>query len=204
MDGYAPNASHTTRLESFHGEPNIADRFTQRYTGFFTPKVTGNHTFWSQSDDYADVWLSEVLDAPGAAAGGAGGGGGVAINRTRVLYQRGYVPGMMRTNQLHQSRSAPTPLEAGRRYLLEMRFAEGGGGDIFSVALIAPTPAAHKTPAVRGGFNRVREHQSIALTADFDWETHRLDLGAGLAGGSYTLAGPCPLFHSHSSISRPA
>jgi hypothetical protein len=26
----------------------------QRYT-------TGNHTFWSQSDDLADVWVSEVV-----------------------------------------------------------------------------------------------------------------------------------------------
>jgi hypothetical protein len=41
--------------------------------------------------------------------------------------------------------------------------------------------AAHKLNH-SGGFNRVREHQSIALSAGFDWETHRLDLGAVTVG----------------------
>jgi hypothetical protein len=52
IDGYAPNASHTTRLESFHGEPNVAvaDRYTARYTGFFTPQTTVGRCRLNQVD----------------------------------------------------------------------------------------------------------------------------------------------------------
>jgi hypothetical protein len=67
-----------------------------------------------------------------------------------------------------------------------MRYAGGGGPNVFSLVLVAPTPTALKTPAVRGGFNRLREYQRIGLAATFVDEVHRLDLGA-VTGGSYKL-----------------
>ena len=48
--------------------------------------MAGNHTFWSQSDDYADVWVTEV-DAAGAAAAG-GGAAGVAVAANKVGWCR--------------------------------------------------------------------------------------------------------------------
>jgi len=50
-------------------------------------------------------------------------------------------------------------LVAGKRYLTEMRHAEGSGADVMSMILLAPTPAVLRTNTTRGGFNRLREHQ---------------------------------------------
>ena len=75
ITGYAPD--ETTRLESFHTDIlEVGNKYTARFTAFFTPRVTGNHTFWSQTDDLADVWVSEV-EAGGTAPAAAGTAPGV-------------------------------------------------------------------------------------------------------------------------------
>jgi hypothetical protein len=63
---------------------------------------------------------SPAVDSP------RGVGAVVAVSKTRVLYQRYYIPGMMRTAHLHTSRAAPLRMEAGKKYLMEMRHAEVG------------------------------------------------------------------------------
>jgi len=81
ITGYAPD--EITRLESFHTDIlEVGTKYTTRFTAFFTPRVTGNHTFWSQTDDMADVWVSEV-EAGGTAPAAAGTAPGV-VGRCRL------------------------------------------------------------------------------------------------------------------------
>ncbi len=96
--------------ESFYG---IGDNYGQRLRGWIVPPATGNYTFWIESDDQSELWLS-----PDASA----------ANAQKIAWVSGWTPSYTWTKETSQ-RSAPKALVQGQRYYVEILQAEGGGGD---------------------------------------------------------------------------
>jgi autotransporter-associated beta strand protein len=95
---------------------NYADSYGQRWTGWITPQTTGDYRFYLATDDSSELWLG-TSDLPTSA--------------TRILSLSGY------TNEKQWSARAPSgwiPLVAGKRYYIELRHKEGGGGDHCALA----------------------------------------------------------------------
>lgn len=116
----SPDESRT--VSTFELPSGFANAYGARVRGFVVPPTTGDYTFWIASDDEGALLLSSD-DA--------------AANAVQVASVPGYTNPRAWTRYPEQ-RSAPVRLAAGRRYYLEARVKEGGGGDHLSVAWSGP------------------------------------------------------------------
>jgi len=112
----------SVRLTSFELPKDRAGSYGARVRGFVVPPTTGLYTFWIASDDQGALLLSPDDSAS---------------NAVRIASVPGYTSWRQWTRYAEQ-RSAKVPLVAGRRYYLEARMKEGGGGDHLSVAWSGP------------------------------------------------------------------
>ncbi|BCU79291.1 DUF6288 domain-containing protein [Luteolibacter sp. LG18] len=113
---YPGFASTSGPIASAASPSDYADTYGQRITGWVKPAISGNYRFYLTSDDNSEVWLSTNE---------------LAANKTRILQLSGYTDPMAWSAR---SPSAYIPLEAGKRYYIQILHKEGGGGDHCAVA----------------------------------------------------------------------
>ena len=116
----APSESDTAT--TFEGRSNHGSNFIQRLRGVIVPPETGPYVFQITSDDGSILWISPE-DQPAA--------------RTKLAFVEGYASRSDWDGQPGQT-SEPVLLEAGKRYVLEARHAEGGGEDFVMVGWRRP------------------------------------------------------------------
>lgn len=124
-----------TSLPAYPGSPNLVrhspafqttldlDNYGQKLSGYLLPTETGNHVFWSSSDDYSEVWLS--TDATPA-------------NKVKIITLSN-VTDAGNWTAFPSQQSAAIPLTAGQRYYMEVLHRDQTGPDQLSVAWQSPT-----------------------------------------------------------------
>lgn len=111
--------------------PSYGDNYGQRWSGWLTPKVTGNYQFYIASDDQAELWLGTDDRLQSAVK--------IHENTSWCSEKQWSAKGP----------SANVSLVAGKSYYIEVRHKEGGGGDHCGVAWKVPggsTPADGSSP----------------------------------------------------------
>jgi hypothetical protein len=153
------------------------DNWGGRMRGYIIPPETGDYTFWTASDDDSEVWLS-TDEAPANAKMICNVEGW--MNYQDWTYTSG-VPGT-------KYKSAPITLEAGKRYYVDVFFADGTGGGFDTVAwggpagigagpvvvdgkylaafIRSPEPLFKATPRSQGAIEISSPFQWTAATAD--------------------------------------
>lgn len=112
----------TQELTSFEAPVDRDDNFGARIRGFIHAPQTGSYVFWLASDDNGELLLSTGEDPKSA----------VVIAT---------VPEWTSPNEwdkFPEQKSKPVKLEAGKKYYIEARMKEGGGGDNLSVGWAIP------------------------------------------------------------------
>ena len=112
----------TSFPQNFEAPVNWEDNYGTRMRAYVVAPATGSYTFWVAGDDESVLYLSED-ESPSNA---------IAIAS---------VPGWSNSRQYDadpQQQSDPVNLVAGRRYYIEARQKEGGGGDNLSAAWQIP------------------------------------------------------------------
>ena len=101
----APNSS--TRLHDLlEGPTGIAEGYGSRMKGWLLPPLTGDYSFWIESDDNGELWLS--TDS-------------VPANKNRICYQPGYARYPRDWTWYPEQKSSSISLVAGRAYYYEVR-----------------------------------------------------------------------------------
>lgn len=119
---FATTPNETDESAAFEARPDSGNRYLQRIRGVIAPPVSGPYVFSIASDDHSVLLLSPDERPEGL----------VPIARVA-----GYVDRGAWSSQQGQT-SEPVMLEAGRRYWIEARHAEGGGGDHLAVGWRLP------------------------------------------------------------------
>lgn len=118
-----PNSPNLVRhAGSFQGV-YPGDNYGQKFSGYLVPTETGNHVFWTTSDDAGELWLSTDSNPS---------------NKVRVAYNNS-TTGADSWTQLGTQQSANIALVAGQRYYVEFLHRENAGGDHAAVAWQTPT-----------------------------------------------------------------
>ena len=112
----------TQELASFEAPADRDDNFGARIRGFLHAPQTGAYVFWLASDDNGELLLSPDEDPKNA----------VAIARVPEW------TGPNEWDKFPEQKSKPVKLEAGKKYYIEARMKEGGGGDNLSVGWAIP------------------------------------------------------------------
>ena len=118
---------------------NSNDNYAARMYGFITPEESGSYHFFTRSDDASELFLS-TDDKPANA---------VWLTEELDCCDAFQEPGIDDTTTFE-----PISLVAGKRYYIEFRYKEGGGGDWGEVAWRKEgddTPASALRP-ITGGF----------------------------------------------------
>ncbi|UYZ61208.1 DUF6443 domain-containing protein [Hymenobacter latericus] len=151
---------HRTELRGLlEGPSHISDSYASRLRGYVYPPETGDYTFWVAGDDNCELYLSSD-DNP--------------TRKTLIAT----VPGWTSERQWSwyaQQRSAPVRLEAGRRYYVEARQQEWGGGDNLAVAwqlpsgtFEGPIPGNRLAPlVVSGGATAAVDPSQVAVKTEY-------------------------------------
>jgi hypothetical protein len=147
---------------------NIHSRLCRQLTGYFVPDVSGDYRFFCQGDDYCEFALSldEHMD-----------------NLTAVSFAYFYTTSYYNTDS---QRSAPIPLQAGKRYWSRVRHREFGGGDFVTVAMQVTSPGIELTAAEKT-YESLRERQRIVFSTDVVREEQTLTF-LNVASGSYFIS----------------
>ncbi|XP_066923232.1 uncharacterized protein [Clytia hemisphaerica] len=107
---------NTNRLFDFCLYPSIGeDLYFVRMTAFFSPDVTGNHTFWFMGDDWALLFIGESSDNTQLVT---------SLSRYTSVYKTKY-SGIMH-------------LVKDRMYYMEVLFYDIGGNDWLSLTMVRP------------------------------------------------------------------
>ncbi len=117
--------THATEEETvtvFEGKPKDGDRYLQRISGVITAPATGPYSFFIASDDHSVLYLSPT-EYPS--------------QKVKIAWVEGYSSRGDWSGQPNQV-SQPVMLEAGKRYYVEARHAEGGGDDHLAVGWQLP------------------------------------------------------------------
>jgi len=110
------------------------DNYGDSLSGWITPTVTGDYTFFITSDDASQLWLS--TDA-------------TVANAAQIAEETGCCHGFLEPTNAPPQTSSPQHLVAGTPYFIRALHTEGGGGDYVKVAWrisTDSTPAAKLTP----------------------------------------------------------
>lgn len=130
-----------------------ADEYLERFRGFLTPPASGEYTLWITGDDACELWLSASEDPV-----------------LKSLVAR--VPQWAPADQWEQDpaqRSRRIPLQAGRRYYLEVLHKEGGGDGHVAVRwtlpdgrIESPLPGSRLAPFLVAGQAGADPRQAFA------------------------------------------
>ncbi len=157
--GAAP--SQTDVATTFEGHSNFGSNFLQRVSGVVVAPETGPYVFQITSDDGSVLYLSSD-ETP--------------AKKTKIAFVDGYSSRGDWDGQEGQT-SQPVMLEAGKRYYLEARQAEGGGEDFVMVGWKRPNGMVERpigsgvhppleTPIVRRVINAcVRSDETAAAVS---------------------------------------
>ncbi|MBL9150594.1 MAG: HEAT repeat domain-containing protein [Phycisphaerae bacterium] len=119
---FAKPADETETGSVFEGKSKAGDNYLQRVRGVVVPDQTGPYVFSITSDDQSSLYLSPDDDLKKA---------------VRVAWVENYAGRGDWNGQPNQT-SQPVLLEAGKRYAVEARHAEGGGDDFVAVGWQRP------------------------------------------------------------------
>eukprot|EP00193_Tetraselmis_chui_P006079 CAMPEP_0177755180 /NCGR_PEP_ID=MMETSP0491_2-20121128/2425_1 /TAXON_ID=63592 /ORGANISM="Tetraselmis chuii, Strain PLY429" /LENGTH=1350 /DNA_ID=CAMNT_0019270653 /DNA_START=165 /DNA_END=4213 /DNA_ORIENTATION=- len=126
-------------------------RYHQRLTSVFTAPTTGNYTFLVSSDDYSNMYISELQDS--------------VNGLTQVLDLNSHCA------QLFCSASQQSDkilLTAGVDYLIQVTHQEFGGQNYLHLGMVVPSDA----PA----YNSLREIQDVTISLSYTYEKQRFDI----------------------------
>lgn len=101
---------------------DIAENYGQRISAYLVAPASGHYTFWIASDDFSELRISTDENP---------------ANLVRRAGVDGYV-NPQDWDARPEQKSAPIPLEAGRRYRIEALHKEGRHGDHLAVAWEGP------------------------------------------------------------------
>ncbi|MBL9121719.1 MAG: c-type cytochrome [Phycisphaerae bacterium] len=119
---FAAPPSETQVVAVFEGRSNAGNNYLQRVSGLITAPMTGPYVFQISSDDGSILYLS-ADESP--------------ATKLPIASVDGYSGRGEWDGQASQT-SQPVLLEAGKRYYLEARHAEGGGDDFVAVGWKLP------------------------------------------------------------------
>jgi hypothetical protein len=111
--------SHTLFEDPVPDSPNN-ERFSSKIWGVLCPTTSGDYRFACNSDDVSRLYLSTDDDP---------------ANKVQIAFEpqwnnsRQYAAPDRRNPSAPENQSGPIPLEAGKKYYLELVFTEGGGGN---------------------------------------------------------------------------
>lgn len=118
-----PNSPNLTRHAATFQTSHGAENYGQKLSGYLLPAETGNHVFWTASDDASEVWLS-TSSSP--------------ANKVLIASAPGNTgPGVW--NAYGSQQSAAIALTAGQRYYIEVLHRDQTGPDHVAVAWQTPT-----------------------------------------------------------------
>lgn len=145
----APLSSFTTRPitngdlrnNAYYASLGLGDNYGTRIYGWITPTVSGNYTFFIDSDDGSELNLSTDSNA---------------ANATTIALVAGdkCCQGFKEPSDTIPETSAPVALVAGQSYYIEVLQKEGGGGDYVQVAwrIAGDATAANTLPPIPGTY----------------------------------------------------
>lgn len=113
----------------------LGDNYGCSLSGWITPTVSGDYTFFLASDDQSELWF-----------------GADPASATLIAFEQGCCHGF--TEPPADYTSAPQTLTQGVSYFIRALHAEGGGGDYVKVAwrLSTDTTAATNLPPIQASF----------------------------------------------------
>ena len=114
---FPDNPSIVDVVSEFETPGGVGDFYGQRVRGFIQAPQTGNYIFWISSDDQSQLYL---------------GSDEQPATRRLIAEVLNWTDSREWDAEPNQ-RSAPIPLEAGRRYYIEALHVEGSGGDHLAV-----------------------------------------------------------------------
>jgi hypothetical protein len=140
-NGFVFNADNKTETlaTTMEGPLDVADNYTDRFSGFFLPPATGDYVFFISADDDSDLFLSTdedpahkqiIAQQTGWSGYRAWNTDGDGTDNSGVFRRR---------SDQWQNAQGETPfangihMEAGKAYYIEGVHHEGAGGDNFSV-----------------------------------------------------------------------
>lgn len=118
-------------ITSAEAPADYGDDYGQRWTGWLCPTVSASYKFYLTADDSAELWLSTDSHP---------------LHKVKVASLASYT-GVRSWSS--GGKSALIPLQAGKRYYIEILHKEGGGGDHCAVAWqksTDPVPANGSAP----------------------------------------------------------
>jgi len=125
---YPNNPTGRELVDLFEGPTDWTDYYGSRLYGWLKPAKSGQYTFWIASDDLSELWLSTDDDPANVAMIASVTGWSNSRDFDNASTYAG-------TKQ----KSAAISLTAGRKYYIEARMKEGGGGDNIAVAWQPPS-----------------------------------------------------------------
>jgi len=159
---YPNNPDATEVLTRFSSDLDL-DNYGGRIYGWLYAPATGEYTFWLNSDNQGELWLSTDDDPENIE---------LIATESNWLALNAWGTG--------EQQSDPIPLQAGNRYYIEALWKEGGGGDHCQVAWQGPgiptltiIPGANLSPyepVQAYGPNPGNGASDIKQTTDLVWK----------------------------------
>ncbi len=118
---YPKNPDVTETVDSFSWNGEDLDDYGARIEGWLYAPVTGDYTFWINTDDNSELWLSTDDDPSSAVL---------------IAEETGWAP--FDEWRSDETMSAPVTLVGGEKYYIAALWKEGGGGDHCQVAWQGP------------------------------------------------------------------
>ena len=137
----------------------ITDNYVSRARGYIKPSVTGTYTFNETGDDYCELWLSTDQSS---------------TNIKKIAFHYDWTNPTEYTKFATQTSAAIT-LQAGKLYYVEVRHAEGGGGDFYQVQWKTPSNTANWAiiPSANLAMPCASNQSTAAITNRvFEFEAH--------------------------------
>ena len=126
-------------IDAFELQPNSADNYGVRISGFIVPPTTGEYVFYLCSDDASEIYLSADESQ----------------DNQRLIASSNVANAHRAWEELKsESISQPIHLQAGQRYWVEALFKEALGADRFAVTWQKPDapPPKNGDPPIPGEF----------------------------------------------------
>ncbi len=103
---------------------NWTENYGTRVRGHLVPTVTGDYTFWIASDDSSELWMNVS--------------GEEENGKSLIAFVIGWTDARQWDKYPADQQSGTYPLEAGRRYYVELLHKEGANADHYAVAWQGP------------------------------------------------------------------
>jgi len=115
-------------LNNVPGFASLGDNYGSSLSGWITPTVPGDYTFFLASDDASELWMSTDANP---------------MNATLIAQETGCCHGFQEPG--NPTTSSPQTLQAGHSYFIQALHIEGGGGDYVEVAWRLSTDSTAST-----------------------------------------------------------